>query len=270
MGNAALLSRAETLHDTLDVWAPPQGVSLYEIAGWGEDTLAGIEYYQGIKTECTNPNIFSTCSINSQTPVLEYSPIITYDGDGTVLVPSALWTASSTQVKKYWVDLMKYGASHFETTIDRKHADILEVPELRSFIENIIIQSSGTLPEYISTSSPPNDNLEKQLHFILHSPLSLDLYDEQGNHTGISITTNELEENIPGSSYITFGEVKYISVPASSTIYLSMQGYSSGSFTLDIEEVQGDVVTASTTFAGVPSSTSTIATIEVPNGNISV
>ena len=265
--NKNLSDSAKEIHDTqLDSWTPPSGVSLTEIAGWGEDTLSGIEYYQGISTKCGNQNDFSTCSTNFKAPILEYNPKITSDGDGTVVVPSALWTATSSSVEKYWVDLM-----HYDTliTLQRKHADILEVPELRSLIKNIITQSSSTLPEYISTSSLLTKDLTKKLHFILHSPLSLDLYDDLGNHTGISTTTNELEENIPGSDYEVFGEVKYISIPASSTVYLSMQGYSSGSFTLNIEEAQGDTIIASTTFAGVPSSTSTIVTINISNGNIS-
>ena len=266
--NKNLLDYAMELHDTkLDNWIPPNGVSLTEIAGWGEETLSGIEYYQGISTKCEIPSGLFDCLKYSTSSVLEYNPIITTDGDGTVVVPSALWIASSTDVSKYWVNLDKYGGSYFGSTINRKHADILEIDELRDFINNLIIQSSSTLPEYISTSTPIK--LGKRLKFILHSPLSLNLYDGDGNHTGISTTTNELEENIPGSHYITFGEVKYISVPASSNIYISMRGYDSGSFTLNIEEVEGNNVIASTTFAGVPSSTSTIATISILNGNIS-
>jgi hypothetical protein len=267
--NKNILDSANEIHNTkLDNWTPPAGVSLTEIAGWGEDTVSGIAYYQGISATCEMPSDLG-CLKYSTSSVLEYNPKITSDGDGTIVVPSALRTASSTGVGKYWVNLQKYGASNYGVTIDRKHADIFEVSELLDLIKDVITQSTSTLPEYISTSTPPNSNLEKKLHFTLHSPLSLDLYDDQGNHTGISTTTNQIEENIPGSDYLTFGEVKYISVPASSTIYLFMQGYSSGSFNLNIEEVQGNMIIASTTFAGVPSSASTTATINIPDGNIS-
>ncbi|MFA5652072.1 MAG: right-handed parallel beta-helix repeat-containing protein [Candidatus Paceibacterota bacterium] len=267
--NKKLYDSEKNIHDIkLDNLVLPENIQLTEIAGWGAETLSGIEYYQGISITCENPNVYSTCSENSKTPVLEYNPILTFDGDGTVVVPSALWTVSSTNVKKYWVDLERYGNSYFNMTLNRKHADILEISELNNFIQNLIVQSTNPLPKYISTSTPINSELGPRLQFTLHSPLSLDMYDEQGNHTGFSTTTNEIEENIPGSNYLTFGEVKYISVPASSTMYLSMNGYSSGSFTLNIEEVQGSLVTASTTFAGIPSSTSTIATISIPDGNI--
>jgi hypothetical protein len=43
-----------------------------------------------------------------------------------------------------------------------------------------------------------------------------------------------------------------------------MNGYSSGSFTLGIEQTQNGLVVASTTFAAVPSSTSTVALVDIP------
>jgi len=47
-----------------------------------------------------------------------------------------------------------------------------------------------------------------------------------------------------------------------------MQGYSSGSFTLNIDHYEGDNVVASTTFAGVPSATGTIVTTTILDGNL--
>jgi hypothetical protein len=264
-GNEVLLSNSETLHDTmLDDWTPPVGVMLTEIAGWGEMTLRTIEYYQGRKTSCSTPGDLHTCT---DVPALEYRVKEIMDGDGTVVVPSALWTPTSAGVAKYWVDLLSYGESgFFSSTIDRKHADILEIPELRTFIQNIITKSNVPLPEFISSTTPINDNPETRLRFTLHSPLSLHLYDNLGNHTGISSTTGFLEENILGSRYKTYGELKYIEAPASTTLHLVMNGYATGSFTLDIEKNLGDTVVASTTFAAVPSSTTTVATITVPQG----
>jgi hypothetical protein len=273
IANETLLNSAEVLHDTvLDTWTPPEGITLTQIAGWGEDTLSKIVYYQGIKTVCANPGLYSTCA---STPALEYSMKEVLDGDGTVVVPSALWTSGEG---RYWVDLGDYNR-FIHGNISRKHADILEIPELREFIKSTIIRdNSAVLPRYIFSQTPPNPDSEKQLRFTLHSPLTLDLYDNLGNHTGISTTTGAREENIPGSRYRTFGELKYISVPAfaeassgepsSTTLTLAMNGYATGSFTLDMEEVVGDTVTASTTFAGIPSSVGTVATITIPDGNI--
>ena len=264
VANGVLLQRSETVHSTLDSWVPPTGISLYEIAGWGEETLSTIHYYQGLKSFCTARKADSTCVALVTTPVLQYSPKMVLDGDGTVVVPSALWTPG---VQKYWVDLLGYGSGNFGTTINRKHADILEVPQLRTFIQSVITGSAtSTPPEFILTEAPPNPHPEKQLHFTLHSPLSLDLYDDRGNHTGMSTTTHSLEENIPNSRYFTFGEVQFIRVPVSADVRLIMNGKAEGSFTLDLAEVEGDTVLATTTFAAVPSSIGTVVTMSVPAG----
>lgn len=263
--NDMLLTQSETVHAALDAWTPPAGIALTEIAGWGEETLKTIVYYQGVKGECTARRADSTCATIVTSPVLEYSPKTVLDGDGTVVVPSALWTPGAA---KYWVDLLGYGNELGGARINRKHADILEVPELRTFIENIITANITTpLPLYISSTTPTTETTGARLHFTLHSPLSLDLYDGLGNHTGVSTTTGFLEENIPGSRYEMFGELKYVSTPASTTLRLLMKGLAEGSFTLDAEEVHGDTVTASTTFAGIPSSVTTTATLSIPGNS---
>ncbi len=260
VGNTTLFNSAETLHTDLDAWTPPSGITLYQIAGWGEKTLSQIQYNQGISTHCT---IFLTSC--TTTPEIEYSPQVVLDGDGTVVTPSALWTSTTTGAVDYWLNLQAYNGFTGITN----HGDILEVPQLRTLIQNIITNGDdSTLPQYISTSTPINSNPQTELDFILHSPLSLDVYDDKGNHTGISTTTGQLEENIPGSSYIRFGEVQFVSVPTSIHTHLAMKGYASGSFTLDINQVNGDTIVASTTFAGIPSATSTIATMNIPSGGL--
>ncbi|MDP1689679.1 MAG: hypothetical protein Q8L52_00500 [bacterium] len=265
VGNESLLTQAEALHTNLDAWTTPAGVTLYEIAGWGEKTLAGIDYYQGITMHCDN--VVSVLTGCTKTAKIDYRPRLVLDGDGTVPTPSALWTPGA---KRYWVDLGKYNNQHtFSAPLGRQHADILEVEELRTFLQHIITNNgAGNLPQYISTSTPINPNSRTELHFTLHSPLTLNLYDDQGRHTGISTTTGELEENIPESRYLKFGEVQFISVPTSLNTRLVMNGYEEGSFTLDAAEVNGATVVASTTFAGIPSDTGTIAEIDVPSGGL--
>ena len=78
--NENLLDNAETLHENeLDAWAPPDGVALTEIAGWGINTLKTISYYQGYKTECpVQSDYFSTCPVSMKTtPILQYDPVMT-------------------------------------------------------------------------------------------------------------------------------------------------------------------------------------------------
>ncbi len=257
VGNATLLSRSEMLHTSLDAWTPPSGISLYEVAGWGEDTLATIEYYKGKKSSCSNLLDIRTCSI---VPTIMYNPKEVVEGDGTVLVPSALWTTAST-TKKYWVDLISYNKKN----LDRKHADILEVPELRTLVQNILTNSTSTVPlTFITTTQPATDAVaDRRLRFLLHSPLNLSGTDNLGNVVSSATST------IPGSRFKRYGEVQVLSVPENTPLTLNLDGYAMGSFTLDIEEIDGNnTVTASSTFSAIPSTASTEATMEFPDGTL--
>ncbi|MCX6739307.1 MAG: hypothetical protein NT098_04655 [Candidatus Parcubacteria bacterium] len=263
-GNTTLFDDAVVLHNTLDTWSPPSGVELTEIAGWGDETLKTIEYYQGSKTGCEDVATLKACNTS---PALEYRPIMTIDGDGTVVTSSALWTS---EARKYWVDLRKYTGDHWVQSAGGlfpfTHSNIFEVSDLDDFVKDLIIRNDVPFSTYISTSIPSYAGNLSRLHFTLHSPLTLDFYDDLGNHTGVSTTTNQVEENIPGSRYLTFGEVKYISIPSTANVRLFMNGYEEGSFTLEVETVSGDTVLSSTTFAGIPSNENTTATMNISAG----
>ena len=263
VGNNTLLSRAETLHTGLDAWVPPQGVSLYEIAGWGEDTLSAIEYKEGRESYCSNPGDIHTCT---DIPAIIYSPKEVVEGDGVVLVPSALWTAAGTGVQKYWVNLRKYNNDLPQSLfhLDRKHADILEIPELRTFIQNILTNSTPTPPQFIYTTQPATEAGDnRRLRFLLHSPLNLSVTDNLGN------TVNSATSTIPGGRFKRYGEVQVLTVPKDTPLTLNLDGYATGSFTLDMQEIGGgNAVIASSTLSGIPSATSTKATIEFTDGTL--
>ena len=260
-GNTALFDNAALLHNTLDAWAPPTGVELTEIAGWGEETLKTIEYYQGSKTGCKTVATLEACHTD---PALEFRPVMTIDGDGTVVTSSALWTSGA---RKYWVDLRKYNKEHvISAPLGRHHSDIFEVPELLTFVRGIVTRNSSSAVQYVSTLAPQGNENDVRLRFTLHSPLTIDFYDNLGNHTGVSTTTNQTEENIPGSRYMTFGEVKYVSIPSTANVRLFLDGYEEGSFTLEVETVSGDTVLSSSSFAGIPSNENTTATMNISAG----
>ena len=256
VGNAMLLAKAEAVHGTLDNWMPPSGVSLYEIAGWGEDTLATIEYTEGKKTYCSNPGDIYTCR---DVPAIVYNPKEVIEGDGTVVVPSALWATSST-TQKYWVDLRKYDTVF---NYEREHADILEVPELRTLIQNILTNGTSAPFEFITTTQPAANAADNRLRFVLHSPLNLSVTDNSGN------VVNAATSTIPGSRFRRYGEVQVLTVPKNIPLTLDLAGYATDSFTLDMQEIDGNnAITASSTLSAIPSATSTKATMEFTDGTI--
>lgn len=247
--NNALLSTAEGTHVQLDTWAPPTGVSLIQIAGWGvPKTISGVAYKK---------------KGNSIT----YEAKTTIDGDGTVVVPSALAVSTSTPgVSDYWVDLHSYNklANRIAALrLKTSHADILEIPTLIAFISDIVIGSVNPITSYEYLSPQPLLSQNARLHFTLHSPLTLDLYDEFGRHTGISTTTGQVEEQIPGTYYAEFGETKQIFSDASAHTHLSMSGYAEGTFTLELEELSGNMSVASTTFQDIPTTVHTAIGLDV-------
>ncbi|MFA6278650.1 MAG: alpha/beta hydrolase [Candidatus Paceibacterota bacterium] len=247
--NAALVDYKNVTHSALDSWVP-EGIEVDQIAGWGADTVAGIDFYTPMLAD----------AITALAPARAYRPIFTEDGDGTVPVPSALMMAQNTGVNRYWVNLFAYNK---ETHSSRSHKDIFEIPSLEYFIKNIITNSTSTLPAYILTSQPSSTN-NKKLTFFLHSPLTLQLENSEGKITGLA-ADNSITQDIPDSTYGEFGEVKYITVPEGS-YQLTMHGQANGTFSLDIQESSGSVVTALSTIANLPTTPNTLASLTVSGG----
>ncbi|OGG78280.1 hypothetical protein A3A36_02935 [Candidatus Kaiserbacteria bacterium RIFCSPLOWO2_01_FULL_52_12b] len=247
--NGMLLSNAEAMHASFDNWTPPAGVSLIQIAGWGvPKTIAGITYKK------------KDAGVSSD-------PDFTVDGDGTVVVPSALWTSMATGVANYWMNLRGYNSDRPVSsgfgyaTFD--HSRILETDPVLNFISDQIASTTKPLSDYgyLSTQAPAASDL--RLRYSLHSPLTLNLYDDQGRHTGVSTTTGQVEEQIPDTYYTEIGDVKYIFSGASTPAHIVLGGYASGTFTFDANQYTGDTLTASATFKDIPTATTTIVTMNV-------
>jgi pimeloyl-ACP methyl ester carboxylesterase len=264
-----LLDAAMARHAAADAWVAPEGVRVVQIAGWGVPvTVGGMHYTTEDNVVCTD----GLCSAPQE--LLQSSPVFTVDGDGTVVTPSALWMGDA---ERYWVDLKKYNTNHQIATnlsklVGRRgidHSDIFEVPELDSFITDLITHTSKPVFDYsyLSTDVPPAD--KDRLQYSLHSPLSLDLYDEQGRHTGLDKDGN-IEEQIPGTYYRQFGEVKYIFSESDTPYHIVMNGYDKGTFTLEVESLKGDVSTGKIVFKDMPTTTHTKATLDISHGIESV
>lgn len=249
--SAPLLAYAANTHAMLDAWIPPEGVDVYQIAGWGNDTVSGIEFYD-------EPRVFGL--LPGRVP--KYKPVFVEDGDGVVPVPSALMMAEDDNVKRYWVNLDEHD-SLLAGGLD--HAKIFRMDELRDFLTSIILDGVTELPQFITTSAPDPLSLQKKLRFILHSPLTLELSDEEGNRVGYA-EDGSFDYEIPNVTYGEFGEVKYLIAPAGTKYTVSLQGQDFGEFSLDIQEVEQGEVVSQSTIAGVPATPNTFAFLTIENG----
>jgi|GEM_PF-1799953 len=246
-----LLDYARDTHTATDAWLPPAGVTLYQIAGWGVDTVAGLRF---IKLPSV-PTALAAFAHQST-----FSPTFVEDGDGVVPVPSALMiSTTSPNVRRYWVDLREYNKHHTNV----KHGNLFEIQELRDFVYGIF-NGTDSLPEFIKLTQPSSQTVDKKLVFILHSPLTLQLQDSSGNTTGLS-GDDSVTQDIPGATYGEFGDVQYIVAPEGDYT-LSMNGQAEGVFSLEMQEMSGDTVTSSATIANVPTTENTLASLTISGG----
>lgn len=247
--STALMNRTYSVHRTLDNWTPPSGVELISIAGWGVPTLSSLEYTK--VPECLT---FTNYQCNAQGGKISFSLKHTIDGDGTVVEPSA----HAGKGKKYWVDL---------NSAKRRHANILEVSQLRDFIVNIAKEIVAPLPQYISTTQPsPIANLSR-LEFEMHSPMTLGFQDADGNYVGL-LQDGTVVGEIDGVYYEQYGDVQWLSVPQSLSGKLIMHGTDTGSFTLIVTQTDGTSSQDIAVYGGIPSDTNTTATLDLSSGSL--
>jgi hypothetical protein len=143
------------------------------------------------------------------------------------------------------------------------HGKILETDPTLDFVSDQITNTAKPISDYgyLSTEVPAYS--DKRLRYALHSPLTLNLYDSAGRHTGISTSTGKIEEQIPGTYYTEFGDVKYLFSDTSTNANVIMNGYAAGTFTLNVDEYSGNTPTTSTTFKDIPTTANTVVSLGV-------
>lgn len=239
VANASLLAQAGVLHDGIDTWTSPEGVELVQIAGWGINTIKGIRYVG--KFPCSRLITVGDCA-----PYVDPEPMMTLEGDKTVVYPSAL----STEGEKYYFDLFQFNKQN--KNLD--HKNILEAFPIQNFVINKIKETQEDF-DFISQTKPVVNSTSQMLHIAMHSPASIDIYDSDGRHTGIIPGTGDIqryEESIPNSYYFELGESKYAGMPNDVGTDIKIRGTGAGTFTFVVEEREGEMVKDTTTFTDIP------------------
>jgi hypothetical protein len=276
-----LLNEAEETHNRLDNWTPPSNVEIIQIAGWGLDTVSGVEYAEKENVSCVSvpgSGIPVCTGMGTYKPV--YDPKFTVDGDAVVVAPSALMMEGGEKMKKYWVNLHE---SNTDPLINKNqsHKNILEVKSVKYFINKIITGVDLTsLPEYIFTSRPEDyESVKPRLRMSLYSPLDIHLY-SGGLHTGPKTITDDngnertvFEEAIPNSYYYQFGDRKYVGFEGGENMAVEMEGYAEGAYTLKLEEVGlnesgEEVVVAHAVLENLPTMADTVVRFDIPEAGI--
>ncbi|MCX6752686.1 MAG: hypothetical protein NTZ87_04295 [Candidatus Nomurabacteria bacterium] len=250
----SLFAKTESLHDSIDSFVPPASLRVIEVAGWGLDTIASFEYYP--RLDCGS----NLCA----SYILDERPRFTSDGDKTVVVPSAQYMSVNGNAEKYWVDLPVHNRQlPLGLRRNRNHGDILEVTSLNNLIQSVVEKKDIIFDDVLKNSEPADNS--NRLRLSIHSPVTLDAYDANGNHTGkICPLTSDFcykEENIVNSSYVEFGEGKYLNLPEDQMKSIKLQGTDVGTFTYSSEKVLPNGTSITSFFVDIPVTTQTQAQI---------
>jgi len=246
-----------------DSWTPPASLKITQIVGWGIDTLRGIKYTERIDTTCPS-GLTGTCPH----PVLDHRPLVTTDGDKTVIS----YSADKLNTETYYVNLHDFNEAQGILSPGRNHGSILEVSNARDLISAIINSTSTPLGKFVYSSKPVDPNKANRLS--VHSPVSIDVYDADGRHTGIApnpVAGSDmlyLEEQIPNSVYMEFGEGKYVSLPEGDNYSVIIKGTGVGTFTLESESGVGGNYAGGPVYTNIPVGTKSVASITLNTAGI--
>lgn len=223
-----LIDAAAARHDTLDSWVPPVGVSVTALAGWGQQTVSGLAYATVSKAVCTSIGILGQACVSA--PTLRATPILTQDGDGTVVSPSAIGDTGSA----YYFNTKEFSNQGFANIL---HKNITSGTPVQDVLSQLLRGVSIQTNDFIKNSKPV-DGSNPLTVISSHSPLDLVVTDAGGNQTGIVPVSGTdfpvVVQNIPGSSIFTIGSETYIYLPQSGIYDVVATGYGTDASAIEV------------------------------------
>ncbi|MDP1707353.1 MAG: hypothetical protein Q8L30_02260 [bacterium] len=236
-----LVENARDFHEEYDTYAFPDSIRVVQVAGWGAPTVKAIKY----KTRHFRQN---------------YEPLFTIEGDNTVVYPSAV---SSTVNETYFFNLEKYRKEKEKST---QHRNLLNAGPVQDVIRASISQEDISGTSYLVQTKPSPTDIADQLVVSTHSPVILGAYDQSGRFTGISPNQDLgadvllITEDIPGSTFLSFGESQYLFLPKDGSYTVAFQGIGTGPTDVDIENFTNDTASLVATYSDISVAASTSAT----------
>ena len=199
------------------------GVDVYAIDGCKTGTIGKI-------TE-VHSNIFPDYYSLAETP-----------GDGTVPLESATNLPLNEDNKYY--------------ALKADHGSMLSQDGIRQQIVNIISSTSTAVSDKLITQDVSKCGLSGRA-ISVYSPLSIDIVDQNGNHSGISSDGISIENYIPNADYEIMGDHKYVYLPTDEgQIYtIKVFGTGDGVFTLTDNSIVDSQTIGMQVFSQIPVST---------------
>ncbi len=221
--NVSLFAPAETFHNLDNTLQNTNGVDVTVIAGSGLPTLGQI-------IETTSTSLLGIKSTQRE--------IININGDNTV----PLFSASLTDTSK---NLSLLGHAKIFYT-KQQHGSLVSPGPALNLVKNIL-NDDINLPSGVSTQAYQFNGTQ----LSVHSPVNIHVYDQNGNHTG-PISNGGFEINIPGSSYDTLDDAKFIFLPDNGTYTVRFEATDQGSFDFKIRSFQNDINNKTILYKDIP------------------
>jgi hypothetical protein len=236
--NASLFPVAETLHDDTDNLDLSKD-STYNFIGCGATKTIG-------KIFLTKKEVLTATGMQlTDSYRLQYVA-----GDGTVPRDSAKDITGATN---YFTNAGSHGTLPSTGPVKTAIVDILQ---------GITPDTSGT-----SLTSSPACALSGDVVEV-HSPVTLDIYDDQGNHTGPT-ADGDIEFGIPNVDYETIGDDKFAFLPTGPTYTIVNHALAGGSYDMYISHsADDDTVTHESYFHNIPlASADTVGMVTIKPGD---
>ncbi|ETB64228.1 MAG: hypothetical protein O210_OD1C00001G0716 [Parcubacteria bacterium RAAC4_OD1_1] len=218
--NPLMYPFAEDLHSTIDD-LDLSGMETYNFVGCGFGTIGGIEFTKKLS--------WKKLFLEEKD---DYNIIYT-DGDETVPLVSAINTIGS---KIYF-------------TKGFSHGSLPTSPEIREGILSLLKDGNVEMNENITEDVTSCKILGKIPS--VHSPASLHIYDEDGNHTGVN-EDGDVEYGIEGVSFDMIDDVSYAFLPDGEDYKVIIKAEDTGGYDLRVEEQDGDTITDTKSWSMVP------------------
>lgn len=239
-----LTEHARDFHTVYDAYTFPDSIRVVQIAGWGVPTVKAIKY----RNRHFRQN---------------YETLFTIEGDKTVVYPSAI---SSAADEAYFFNLEKYRREKKESV---QHRDLLSSSPIQQVLTFVIKNENISQTPYIVSTKPIPGSLADQLVISTHSPVILGAYDQNSHFSGIDPNQDLgadvllVTEDIPGSTFLTFGDSQYLFLPKEGSYTVVFKGTGSGPTDVDIEDFASDTSTLVATYSDISVIASTSATFIV-------
>lgn len=233
--NTSLFAPSEVFHDLDNSLSNTNGVEVTVIAGSGKLTLGQI-----IEEKTT-----SLLGIESI-----HKDILNINGDETV----PLFSASLIDPAKS--KSLLGNAKVFY--VNEKHGEMVANGPALNLVKNIL-ENSDKLPDGVYTEPY---SFGKSWLFSSHSPVNMHVYDSLNNHTGLTSDGN-FEANIPGSSYDTLDNAKFIYLPDGGNYSVKFEATDEGSFDFKIKKYEDDTISQEILYKDIPLESSTKAEAQV-------